>query len=198
MDEAGPEHRLTCDELVRTVLRARVESAADAERGEELADVLLAERIERRRVARVGGDGVGAVFGGDRGELRGDRGHGVVPAHVGPRPVGVTNRRLIETIRIAVYVDHREPLVARKALGDRVVSVGGELDEGAALDVGDQPAGRLADPAERRDGATVARLAGRCLVGHVVSPPVTSCRPYFGAPQRGPAEHLRRHRRRRL
>ena len=151
LDELGAEHRLARHELVGAVLGARAEPAADACGAQELADVLLAEGVERRGVADVGAHRVRTVLGGDRREPLGDEAHRLVPAGVAPCPVGGAHGGVVETIGVAVDVDHRQPLAAGEALRDRMVAVGRELDEPAVLDVRLEPARRFADPAERLD-----------------------------------------------
>ena len=57
--------------------------------------------------------------------------------------------RGVEAVGVVVDVDRGEALVAGEPLGDRVLAIGRQLDEPAGVDVGDEAAARLADPAER-------------------------------------------------
>ena len=140
MDEARPEDGFTGHELVGAVLGAGAEGATDAGRAQELTDVLLAERIERRRVADVGGDARGAMPATDGVEPIGDGGHRFVPRDVLPPPIGRANAGSVETVRIVVEVDHRQTLVAGEALRDRVVPVGGELGQTPVLHTSNEAA----------------------------------------------------------
>ena len=148
MHERRPEDGFAGDELVGAVLRAGRERAPDAERAQQQSDVLRAERVERRRVPDVRADGPGTVLGGDGAQAIGDVRHRLVPARRAPRAVG-GDGRVVETIRIVVHVDGGQPLVAGEAGGHGMVAIGRQLDQRTVLDVGQQAAARLADPAER-------------------------------------------------
>ncbi len=151
LHELGAEHGLARHELVGAVLRAGTEAATHAGRAQELADVLLAEGGERRRVADVRGHGVGAVFSSDRGQSLGDESRRIVPTGVGPRAVGGPQRRAVETIRVMVEVDHRQALATREPLRHRMLPVRRELDEPAVFDVRLESTRRFADAAEGLD-----------------------------------------------
>ena len=154
------EHGLAGDELVGAVLGARRERAAHAEGPQQRGHVQRRQRVERRRVADVGADRAGAVLGGDRAEAVGRVGHRVVPADRRPRAVGGAQHRVVEAVRVVVDVDGGEALVAGEALRHRMLAVGRQLDELPVVDVGDEPARRLADPAERAH-----RVHGRSVRG---------------------------------
>ena len=64
-------------------------------------------------------------------------------------PSAAREHRVVEAVGIVVDVDGGEALVAGEALGDGMVAVGRQLHQHAVVDLGHQPARRLADPAER-------------------------------------------------
>src|SRR3546814_9824322 len=63
-------------------------------------------------------------------------------------------------------VGHGQALVARVALGDRVLAVGAQAHQHAAVDLGHQPAGGLAHPAEGPNGVGRHVLVGGIDGGH--------------------------------
>ena len=152
MDRARAEHRLAAGELVGAVLGAGAEGAARAELREEGADRRPGERVEGGRVAHVGGDRLGSVAREQVAHARGDLLHGDVPGDA-LEAAGAAAQRVIEPVGVAVDVEPGDALVAGEAAGHGMGTVGPQGDELAVLDVREQPAGGLADPAEGRDGA---------------------------------------------
>ena len=136
----GAEDGLARHELVRAVLRARRERPPHTKPAQHGAEVQRTERVERGGIADVGGHGVRTVRCRDPLQRRRRVGHRRIPRDVGPRAIGRSKPRVIETVAVTMQIDRSQTLVAGEALRGRMLAVGRELHQHTTVDMGDEAA----------------------------------------------------------